>query len=55
MEFFNDFTHKKPYTRNSLIEQTKSEAIQIEECYSSTLYKDFALNLFQEIHLILLI
>ena len=45
--FFNDFTHKKPYTRNSLIEQTKSEAIQIEECYSSTLYKDFALNLFQ--------
>ncbi len=43
--FFNDFTHKKPYTRHSLIEQIETDSMRIEKCISSTLYKDFALNL----------
>ncbi len=43
--FFNDFTHKKPYTRNSLIEQIDSDTMQVVKCFSSTLYMDFAFNL----------
>ena len=43
--FFNDFTHKKPYTKNSLKEQVESDAMQVINCTSSTLYKDFAFNL----------
>ena len=43
--FFNDFTHKKPYTKNSLKEQVESDTMQVINCTSSTLYKDFAFNL----------
>ena len=43
--FFNDFTHKKPYTKTSLVEQIQSDSMSIDRCISSTLYKDFALNL----------
>ena len=43
--FFNDFTHKKPYTKHSLIEQIDSDTMQVIKCTSSTLYKDFAFNL----------
>ena len=43
--FFNDFTHKKPYSKHSLIEQIASDSMRIEKCSSSTLYNDFALNL----------
>ena len=43
--FFNDFTHKKPYTKHSLIEQIDSDKMQVIKCTSSTLYKDFAFNL----------
>ena len=43
--FFNDFTHKKAYTKNSLLEQIDSDSLKVEMCFSSTLYKDFAFNL----------
>ena len=43
--FFNDFTHKKPYTTSSLIEQIESDSMPVIKCSSSTLYKDFALSL----------
>ena len=43
--FFNDFTHKKAYTKNSLLEQIESDSLRVEKCFSSTLYKDFAFNL----------
>tara|TARA_B100001989_G_scaffold211562_1_gene161004 strand:+ start:1624 stop:2367 length:744 start_codon:yes stop_codon:yes gene_type:complete len=43
--FFNDFTHIKPYTKNSLKEQVESDTIQVINCTSSTLYKDFSINL----------
>lgn len=45
--FYNDFTHVKPYSKHSLIEQIESDSIRIVRCSSSTLYKDFALNLFR--------
>ena len=43
--FFNDFTHKKPYTKNSLKEQVESDEMQVINITSSTLYQDFAFNL----------
>ena len=43
----DDFTHKKPYTKNSLREQVESDAMKVINCTSSTLYKDFAFNLFK--------
>ena len=43
--FFNDFTHKKPYTKNSLKEQIESDSMRVVKCSSSTLYKEFAFNL----------
>ena len=43
--FFNDFTHKKAYTKNSLLEQIESDSMRVEKCFSSTLYKDFSFNL----------
>ena len=43
--FYNDFTHKKPYTKNSLKEQIESDAMQLVKCSSTTLYKEFAFNL----------
>ncbi len=43
--FFNDFTHKKPYTRNSIKEQIESDSMRVVKCSSSTLYKEFAFNL----------
>ena len=46
--FFNDFTHKKPYTIKSLEQQISSERINIIKCKSSTLYKDFALSLIKK-------
>ena len=43
--FFNDFTHRKPYTKNSLKEQIESDSMRVVKCSSSTLYKEFAFNL----------
>ena len=43
--FFNDFTHKKPYTKNSLKEQIESDSMRVIKCSSSTLYREFAFNL----------
>ena len=43
--FFNDYTHRKPYTKSSLIQQIESESLKILNCYSTTLYKDFSIKL----------
>lgn len=43
--FYNDFTHIKPYSKTSLIQQTESEKLKIEKCVSTTLYLDFSLKL----------
>ena len=44
--FYNDFTHTKPYSKSSLSQQVESEKLKIKKCYSTTLYLDFAKKLF---------
>ena len=44
-EFYNDFTHIKPYCKTSLIQQTESKKLVVRKCISTTLYLDFSLKL----------
>ena len=45
--FYNDFTHITPYSQTSLIQQIQSEELKVLNCFSTTLYLDFAKRIFK--------
>ena len=46
--FYDDFTHVRPYTKNSLLKVVESQNLKIINCYTTTLYMDFFLDLMKK-------
>ncbi|RPG17962.1 MAG: class I SAM-dependent methyltransferase [Pelagibacteraceae bacterium TMED124] len=46
--FYDDFTHLRPYTQNSLLKAVESQNLTIMNCYTTTLYMDFFLGLMKK-------